>query len=387
MFSSLRDIFLILALIVSFTGWPQQPVDELYLKGEEYCDAERYSEAFGYWEQAAQMGHVRAQCVVGVCYRDGIGVEPNGEKSEYWLKQAADKGDAEAQYYLADYYIDNSTSSNVNGDEILRLLQMSANKGFGLAIFRLGEIYYSGDFMSSPNPEKTIGYLSKAAEKSNAYAQFYLGEYYMFGRVVSQDIERAEYWLFRAAAQGMTEAIDLLVEQFCYYKEEHGEYFYDSERADEILSQLSDGGNAYASYRKGMEDMWKRVNYRDAYSNKDYWDVYENLSRAVNLTNNGETRPTLGDLYNNKKWLKDRNENYATSTSIMFMDLEISAQYGHADAQCLLALMYEEGINIDKDVDNAIYWYRRAAQYGNAEAIKALERLGVSVEFNNDKKN
>ena len=43
-----------------------------------------------------------------------------------------------------------------------------------------------------------------------------------------------------------------------------------------------------------------------------------------------------------------------------------------------IAVLYEEGIGVPKDISQAIYWYREAAKNGNKSATRALERLRES---------
>ena len=51
-----------------------------------------------------------------------------------------------------------------------------------------------------------------------------------------------------------------------------------------------------------------------------------------------------------------------------------AAKHGHAEAQCILALAYYKGENIEKNYDEAAKWFRKAAEQGNAEAQKGLGR-------------
>lgn len=47
---------------------------------------------------------------------------------------------------------------------------------------------------------------------------------------------------------------------------------------------------------------------------------------------------------------------------------------GHHGAQFQLGNLYEQGFGVPKDGIQACYWYRVAADNGNAEALKALDR-------------
>lgn len=45
----------------------------------------------------------------------------------------------------------------------------------------------------------------------------------------------------------------------------------------------------------------------------------------------------------------------------------------NVDAQAMLASLYFEGKGVDADKEQAIFWYQKAAEHGNAEAIAFIE--------------
>jgi len=62
------------------------------------------AEAAYWYEKAALQGHTRAQWLLGASYAQGIGVDRDAEKAEYWLLKSAQSGDADGQYTMAGYY-------------------------------------------------------------------------------------------------------------------------------------------------------------------------------------------------------------------------------------------------------------------------------------------
>src|SRR5579863_7016059 len=50
-----------------------------------------------------------------------------------------------------------------------------------------------------------------------------------------------------------------------------------------------------------------------------------------------------------------------------FRGVQERARHGEAGAQVALGVAYEEGIHVQQDLAQALDWYRRAAQQGNAE--------------------
>ena len=69
-----------------------------------------------------------------------------------------------------------------------------------------------------------------------------------------------------------------------------------------------------------------------------------------------------------------------------FQHLQDRARHGDLGAQVVLGVAYEEGLHVQKDMDQAIVWYRRAAQRGDAEVQHHLgliyeQGLGVVQNF------
>jgi TPR repeat protein len=53
-----------------------------------------------------------------------------------------------------------------------------------------------------------------------------------------------------------------------------------------------------------------------------------------------------------------------------------AAEAGDASAMTNLARMYETGSGVSQDKTQALFWYRAAAEAGDASAFEALKRLG-----------
>ena len=57
------------------------------------------------------------------------------------------------------------------------------------------------------------------------------------------------------------------------------------------------------------------------------------------------------------------------------------AERGHAEAQYLLAGMYEDGHGTSRDMGLALKWYQEAAANGHGEARQRLERLSAGASL------
>ena len=56
-----------------------------------------------------------------------------------------------------------------------------------------------------------------------------------------------------------------------------------------------------------------------------------------------------------------------------------AAEHGDRDGQCNLAWFYEEAIGVSKDMEKAKYWYRQAALQGHDMAIEKCKELNTVI--------
>ena len=83
----------------------QYTLGSMYDFGDEEAGVEQDSaEAFKWYFRAAQQGHIGAQFMTGVMYRNGWGVLQNASEAVNWYRKAAEQGHAGAQCNLGVMY-------------------------------------------------------------------------------------------------------------------------------------------------------------------------------------------------------------------------------------------------------------------------------------------
>ena len=107
----------------------------------------------------------------------------------------------------------------------------AADAGDAEAQFQLGTCYRFGSGVK-PDSEEAVYWLEKSAKQNNAYAQFALGTCYQDGEGVDEDIDTALDWFERAAALGLSDAQCAI-----------GTYYFDEEEDKETaLAMVLQGG-------------------------------------------------------------------------------------------------------------------------------------------------
>jgi len=170
----------------------------------------------------AEKGEAEAQYNLGLCYKNGKGVESDPKQAVYWFEKAAINGCIEAMHEVADHCISRQLSEN-DIQEVFEtfLSQMrfeyeyaSLNDWEELAVesaYCIGIMILKGISYGQTNGLAHV-FLREAAQRGHAMAQFSLGKMYLGGVSVKQNYSRALKWLTRAEQQGISQAKSLIDE-------------------------------------------------------------------------------------------------------------------------------------------------------------------------------
>ena len=112
----------------------------LYYLGKEHYVKGNYESAFKYYTKAADLGDVDAHYPLSEMYREGRGVEKDGERELYHLEEAAIAGHPGARFNLACYEVIHGRderaakhwiiAGNLGDDESIQKLKKVYKHGF-----------------------------------------------------------------------------------------------------------------------------------------------------------------------------------------------------------------------------------------------------------------
>ena len=279
---------------------------------------------------------------------------PGGSLQYDNLRNRAFSGDAEAQFQFGAMYYRNPGVA-------VRWFKKAAGQGHAWAQYNLGLIYERGVGVALDNKQAAYWY-RKAAEQGNSWGQASLGEMYYEGKGVPQDYAEAARWLKKAAEQGHD-----IVQHALGYLYEHGLGVpVDSKLAADWYRKAAEQGNADAQYAL------------DSLAQSEY----DNL-RSKSESGDAEAQYQLGKTYYDGRGV-------ARDVAEAARWFKKAAEQGHAGAQTNLGLMYETGVFgesyrilasgervllCSEYTEQAVYWYKKAAEQGNARAQDALDSL------------
>ncbi len=190
---------------------PSTVAKEIYQKGKSLYYQKRYAEAIPFIREAAEKGNAEAQFRLGWCYRNGYGLTKSDTEAIKWYHKAAEQGHAQAQNNLGFCY-KHGLGVAKNYTEAANWYRKAAIQGNVMAQSNLGNCYYDGQGVAQDYAEAVKWYRNAAEKGHYKNAQYGLGLCYLYGHGVAKDRATAIGWLRKAAKQGYTSAKDKLKE-------------------------------------------------------------------------------------------------------------------------------------------------------------------------------
>jgi TPR repeat protein len=293
--------------------------DELLVRASQAAHAGDVEMAVRILTKGAEIGHVKAQVVLGAIYTEML---EDHENALVWIRKAADQGDADAYYLMGLMYLE--------------------GRGVPADTTTAFEWYFV------------------AAIRDQTDAQVDLASVYI-GRM---DFGSTLFWLARAASLGdedggtsLTGVIDYLNQQGCDEARQLGEPMLAEQRCFDWVE------TAYARpFSAAMCDAVAMP--------PDTKGVFVLLKGT--MEGYGECGYDLGMM----RYVARRD-----FEAVRFFIR--AAFTGHASAQYMVALMYSDGRAGRVDSDRAEFWWGTAAQNGDEYAIDKCQELGIEYTSSN----
>lgn len=370
------------------------------------------NKSFYWYLKSAEQGVVESQYWVGNMLDKGEGVKEDRKEAYNWYMKAAQQGHLNAQYKLKVYF--GEYNYKVVENNHFETLKEKAEQGVEDAQLELGNMYENGLEVEQDYKEALNWYM-KAAELMSEFAVLKVGEFYLNGYGVEANSDEAFEWYMKAEqGWGSESAVDAMsdmvaegkLEEFIT-RSEHGDtdaqlklgYIYEngigvSADFQEALSwymKAAEQGDSNGQYNVGMM-------YRDSFYSEiidqDHKEAVKWLSKAAEQ-GHAAAQYFLGDMYlkgngvkQNKytafEWFKK-----AADSGEALAILDLKSEFGITEdseeaeievvrGNLLLELgnIYYNGLGVKKNYLKAAEWYHKAAEHGNKEAKRLMEKFG-----------
>lgn len=220
-------------------------------------DNEMYEESFKWYKQAASQEDADGLYGLGLCYRNGFGIEKDLTKSFHCFLNASELGLLDAQYELAEaYYF--GWGVRKDKTKAMDLYFKAAQRGHAMSEFMIGhylmsnrgEIDSSFAITSKRDTVKAFEWFLKSAKQGYHPAQRRIGAFYETGTdPCVRNISKAMEWYQKAAAQGNDKALFAIGRLYANGLDERNP---DNKKAYEYYLQAANKGLRDAQFRVGV---------------------------------------------------------------------------------------------------------------------------------------
>ncbi len=215
--------------------------------------------------------------------------------------------------------------------------------------------------------ERVLFWLQKGIDENYSFSQNDLGLKYLTGQGYIQKDHKEAFRLFTLAAdQGLAAAQCHLAKM--YHQSHQGVVEKNTEKALSLYKLAAEQGLDHALYMMGS--FYEKGEF--VTQNLEEAERYYLLAAAQGY---GIAQRALGDMYFDKTNPMDKSVVNNMYFKKAFDYYKLSADQGIQGSQYRLGLLYENGIGVNKNVEEAKKLYKLAAAQGQEEAIKALLSL------------
>lgn len=369
-------------------------------------------------ESAAQAGMIYAPLLVATALEKGDGIKADEAQALIWYQRAAQQGNPMAALMVGRYARDGRGGKQPNPAASLQWLEFAAQKNLSEAMVDIGTIHATGKGVPRDGV-KAADWYQKAAKAGNRDAMAAMGEMLAAGRAVQRDDKAAIIWLQAAVKAGSVKAMVLLADML----EEGRGIERDPSEAARLIVQSAEAGYAPAQLRLGkrylnglgvVQDMsaaygWlKRANDQgdtdamvalgelsengqgvpvDLALAKQFYEAAATRGNAAgqyHMANlyKGTSGVVPQDLVKAREWLsraaqqqdavsqydlaqmQSNGDGGPRDLAAALKNYRGAAMQGLPEAQFALGDWYENGVLVDPNPLEAMFWYSLAEKYG-----------------------
>lgn len=358
-------------------------VNSQYKLGVCYKDGDGvekdYHEAVKWFTKAAESNHAKALRALGICYFNGEGVDNNYEKALSIFEQAELYYNKDEICTLLEYKV-SALEKIGRYKECVPILKEYTQSGKGCRkctlldgynqterccpwmLTHLGYYYENGRVIEK-DYVKAVECYTKSAEQGSSVGQIRLGTCYYYGHGVEKNYSKAVEWYTKSAEQGSSAGQWLL--GTCYYEGKGVEKNFT--KAVEWLTKSAEQDDKQAQLK-----LFKLYGEKQDYNNAVTW-----LKKAA------EHHEIDAEYLNFMGLFYEKKNDYQESVKWY----QKAAVKNDAKAQYKLALFYGLGKGVEENLGLSKEWLKKSAEQGYNDAFNLLnnsEEESLSTEVTDE---
>ena len=348
------------------------------------------SEAVKYFRRAADAGDTTAMYLLGICYKYGLGTEPDQEKAFMYFKHASDLDYTPAAIHAALQCECTPSDTGADFTTAFDIYQNAASAGDPMALFKVAQYFEHGNGVDQ-DFEEAFKMCRIAANAGNVRAMTSLGRYYEYGIGTDISIPDAIHYYEMAAAEKNIPAQYALRRLVPDHPMQKTLQLY-SEVFDKVVDALSERYPRekilYANHPANAKDpesllicgiLSNAVKRFCAYA---YDFAFESFYKAA-CAGIPEALWYTADYFMAGKYAL-RNQKFA------FELFRRAADQDYTPALWALGFFYELGLFVDADIKKAVEYYQTAADRGYNPAkvtLAIMYETGIYFDADFEKAN
>ena len=323
----------------------------LYLQGRLVPKDE--VRAFANFKKAADKGSAEAKYFLSLCYRNGIGCRINYNTAAQLAFEGAQQGDSYAQTLYATYLRD-GLGVRRDTTAAMEYLQKAVKQGNVHARGLLSDLVSKANDIKKDNISSGIAMVQQSAVDGDAVSAYSLGRMYTQGLKIPRDYQQGRKNFELAVSRKHPDAFAALAE---YYINGWG-VKKDFKKAHELLAQGIKVRSSAAVYMSGL---CKFYGYG---VRKDVNAGLRELRQAASM-GNSDADLRLGVLY-------ARGEGVPANEKTAYTYYRSAALRGNSAGLVMLGLCLRDGVGVEKNVVSSYNYLKNAAALGNGDAMYEL---------------
>ncbi len=378
-----------------------------------YGVSKNHWESIKYYEKAWDNGVADAGTDIGWIYSFGDIAKNDDMTAAKWFQRAADKGSSQGMYFMGYFYSEGYGGLPVSDKMAAKYLRKAAAIGnFSATRYLLSKKCYGNEteFMALRNK------LFEMAESGDDRAQDALGVAYLFGRDwelafgLDKNPEESQRWFELAAKQGNTNSMYELGKNLV---DHHSGFKIDVDKGEYYLLNAVKKGklnacyDLYKLYKWTKNDPQKALLWAErAVENGNdflFHDIAELYFNGIGTEVNFEKA-----AFYYRKCLKEDPDNVNSNISYLplakcyllsncstdkeyreaYMYLKHALQAANEREYCRMqksetlfwiAYMLENGLGIQRNLDEAFKYYSKSAELGSTKAQEEIKHFKKSI--------
>ncbi len=347
---------------------------------------------------------------IGQMYFNAQGTVQDIPQSIAWFEKSAEQGNPDAAYQLgiihsqpdSDFF-DTNKANDYFSFALNSYLNSETEQKNSTTEYRLGKMFLSGQG-TEKDIDKAVKWFEKALVNENINAAYQLGKIYYSGTDVPQNLRRAEEFFKMSAENNNPYA--------CYYLGNISLENNDIPQAIKYFEQAADKNISHAWYRLGqiysdtgygvLDTEKANICYGNALQqyisdyqeNPDDFTAYrigqmyfnaqgtvQDISQSVAWfeksaeQGNPDAAYQLGYIYKSENYgfKNDMLSNKYFSSALPAYQTEFSKNPTDSSLAMRIGTFYHYGLGVERDIDKAIFWYKKSVELGNQKAQQKID--------------